>query len=230
VTQATKASRVVATLAGAALGYLAGSVSFSRLVAARVAPDEDVSTTEVVMDAEGDTFVVDRVTPAGVGAHLGNRWGGVATLLEITKAAVPVFLVRQLAPDVPEAAKATAAAAVVGHVFPVFHGFRGGFGQSPIIGGTLVLDPRGLAVSTVAGSVAGVATADALVMIDGWPLALIPWAAWRRRDLLPYALAVNAVYWWATWPEVRAHVEHRRRTRKDWLGRFDEIHVRFGGA
>jgi len=222
--------RVVATLAGTALGYLAGSISFSRLVAARVNPDEDVSTTEIVMDAEGDTFVVDRVTPAGVGAHLGNRWGGVATLLEITKAAVPVFAVTRAFPDVPQAAAATATATVVGHVFPVFHGFRGGFGQSPIIGGTLVLDPGGLAASTVAGSLAGVATADALVMIDGWPLALIPWTACRRRDLLPYALAVNAVYWWATWPEVRAHVEHRRRTRKDWLGRFDEIRVRFGGA
>jgi glycerol-3-phosphate acyltransferase PlsY len=222
--------RTVAIASGATLGYLAGSISFSRIVAARVAPGEDVSTTEVVMDAEGDTFVVDRVTPAGVGAHLGNRWGGVATLLEIAKAAAPVLLVRRLAPGVPRAATATAAAAVVGHVFPVFHGFRGGFGQSPIIGGTLVLDPRGLAVSTVAGSVAGLASADALVLIDGWPLALIPWTACRRRDLLPYAVVVNAVYWWATWPEVRAHIEHRRRTHKDRRGRLDEIRVRFGGA
>lgn len=222
--------RRAAVVTGATLGYLAGSVSFSRLVAARVAPEVDVSTTEVVMDADGDTFVVDRVTPAGVGAHLGNRWGGVATLLEITKAAVPVFLVKRAFPDDPRAATAAATAAVVGHVFPVFHGFRGGFGQSPIIGGTIVLDPKGLGVSTLAGSIAGAATADALVMIDGWPLFLIPWTACRRRDLLPYALAVNAVYWWATWPEVRAHVEHRRRTRKDWAGRFDEIRVRFGGA
>jgi glycerol-3-phosphate acyltransferase PlsY len=224
------ARRWVAVGTGAALGYLAGSVSFSRIVAAAVAPDEDVSTTEVVMDAEGDTFVVDRVTPAGVGAHLGSRWGGVATLLEAAKAAIPVFVVKRAFPDVPQAAAVTAAAAVVGHVFPVYHGFRGGFGQSPIIGGTLVMDPKGLTVSAVAGSIAGVATADALVMIDGWPLVLIPWSACRRRELLPYALVVNVVYWWATWPEVRAHVEHRRRTRKDWRGRFDEIRVRFGGA
>lgn len=61
-------------------------------------------------------------------------------ILDIAKGAVPALVGRYLF-DSPEAAAVGAGAAVVGHIWPVFAGFRGGRGTASTYGGVLGLMP-----------------------------------------------------------------------------------------
>jgi glycerol-3-phosphate acyltransferase PlsY len=63
------------------------------------------------------------------------------------KVAIPTLIVRLWQPD--EAYYLVlAGAGVVGHAWPVYHRFRGGRGESPILGGLLVIEALGLLLTT----------------------------------------------------------------------------------
>ena len=79
-------------LVGVGVGYVAGSVSFSRLLGQWRAPGVDFSHAEIYVDQTGETIVLGGTTPTSVGVHLGGRWAGVAVGLEAAKAAVPTAL------------------------------------------------------------------------------------------------------------------------------------------
>ena len=117
-----------------------------------------------------------------------------------------------------------ATAAVVGHVYPVYHGFEGGFGQSPILGSALALDWVSVPVTTTAGLGLGVAVGDQLVALEGWPALMVPFAIWRRdKGLLGWALAVNTVYWVRMAPEAQQRIDHYRTHRPPWQERVAAI-------
>ncbi|HSM37997.1 MAG TPA: glycerol-3-phosphate 1-O-acyltransferase PlsY [Candidatus Limnocylindrales bacterium] len=124
---------------------------------------------------------------------LGMRWALVVLVLDIAKGAAAVLLARLLfqadgGPDVAVVAATAGLAAVVGHTWSAFIGFRGGRGVATTAGGLLVLAPLAVAVLVVlvlavawrtryvsAGSLAG-ATAAPLVTgalavpgLNGWP-------------------------------------------------------------
>ena len=77
---------------------------------------------------------------------MGWRFALGVVLIDIGKGALAVLLVRALAPaDLPMPSEALAlcagAAAVCGHTWPVFFGFRGGKGAATLVGTLLVLWP-----------------------------------------------------------------------------------------
>jgi glycerol-3-phosphate acyltransferase PlsY len=195
-------SPVAATSLGAVVGYLAGTVSFSRLVGERAAPGEDLSVTTIYVPEAGASVEFHGVTATSVKEHAGTRAMLASTALEAAKAATPTLAMMLLLPDGP-AAPAAAAGAVVGHVFPAWSSFQGGYGVSPMLGGLLVLDPAGVVVTTAAVSgVMGVARDRRLMMV--WPLSVPLWALLRgRRDLMAYGVLINVVYWARVLPELR---------------------------
>lgn len=75
---------------------------------------------------------------------LGPRLGMVVLVLDVAKAALPVVLARQpfaLGPHDEAGLAAVAMAAVVGHIFPVYLGFRGGKGVACALGVFVAIDP-----------------------------------------------------------------------------------------
>jgi glycerol-3-phosphate acyltransferase PlsY len=120
---------------------------------------------------------------------------------------------------------------VVGHVWPLWHRFRGGFGVSPMIGGLLVVDPAALLVTIALGLLVGLVLADSLIAYDGWTLVLPPWFLVVGGDPAAalYALVVTALYWWAMRVEVRAHLERLRDGPRDWRSRFADIRRGYTG-
>jgi acyl phosphate:glycerol-3-phosphate acyltransferase len=214
---------VALVLLAAVIGYLAGSISFARIIGARVAPGQDLSVTTYPVDRQGGVLVSHGVSPSAVRMRAGKRWGVLTALLDIAKAFVPTLAFALAAPGEPAAA-AAASGAVLGHAWPVYHRFQGGFGQSPVIGGLLVLDWLAIPATAVTGMGLGLLVGDSLVAYEGWPLLLVPWAIWRGdAALLAFAVIANGVYWIRMWPEARQRLAMYRERRRPWRERVQEI-------
>ena len=115
------------------LGYLAGSVPFAFLLARRAGIDVRIAGSGNVGAAN-----VLRTTGA---------WRGVAVMaLDVAKGAAAVLLVHPAAGGVSLAALA-GAAAVVGHIYPIWLRFHGGKGVAVAAGVFSVLSPFATAVA-----------------------------------------------------------------------------------
>jgi glycerol-3-phosphate acyltransferase PlsY len=186
------------------------------VVARFAAPDEDLSTTEVDIPGSEDKVVLTSVSSTSIGARKGPKWGCLAGILDILKAAIPTLVFRLWHPGDPYYL-IVAVAAVVGHNWPVYHRFKGGRGISPIMGGMLVVDWLGLIVTGVVANLFG-----QLVLktpMAGFSLSLpllIPWFALVTRSWwhVGFAAAINVVYWIAVLPELKTYAGLRREGRE----------------
>lgn len=157
-------------------GYLLGSVSFAVLVV-RMRTGRDIR--EEGSGNAGATNVLR--------SH-GKTLAVLVALLDVAKGAAAVLLVRLVTAD-PRYAAAAGFAAVLGHVFPAFYGFRGGKGVATALGTFLVLAP--VAMLTCIGVFALVVAATRYVSLGSiLAMALLPVAAGLFRS--PWAIVVAA--------------------------------------
>jgi len=109
------------------IAYLLGSVPFGYLLV-RLFRREDVRR-----QGSGN------IGATNVARSGGTKLGVVTLLLDIGKAYAAVVIAHHLAPGVYDVQVAAAIAAVLGHVFPVWLGFRGGKGVASALGVFLAL-------------------------------------------------------------------------------------------
>lgn len=146
--------------------YLLGSLPFSYLVVRRR------TGLDVRQVGSGNPGATNVLRVAGPGA------GVTALACDVGKGVVAVLLPRLLRQPT-EVAAGSAVAAVAGHVFPLYQGFRGGKGAATAFGALAALAPRS-AVGSVAvfagtvaasryvslGSMAGAAAFPLLLVVD----------------------------------------------------------------
>ena len=58
----------------AVIGYVLGSISFARVVSRLVAPQVDVTQTELTAESTGQKFQLTAVSGTAVSVHLGPKW------------------------------------------------------------------------------------------------------------------------------------------------------------
>jgi glycerol-3-phosphate acyltransferase PlsY len=117
---------LAALLVGVA--YLLGSLSFAVLLVRRA------TGKDIRREGSGNAGATNVLRSHGKGLAL------AVAVLDIAKGAVAVVLVRGVTAD-PRYAAAAAFAAVLGHVFPLYYGFRGGKGVATAVGAFGVLTP-----------------------------------------------------------------------------------------
>jgi len=110
------------------VGYLLGSLSFAVLLV-RLATGKDIR-----MEGSGNAGATNVLRAHGKGLAL------AVAALDIAKGVSAVLLVRLVTAD-PRYAAAAGFAAVLGHVFPLYYGFRGGKGVATAVGAFGVLAP-----------------------------------------------------------------------------------------
>lgn len=126
----------------AGLSYLSGSVPWALLIVRWVAGT--------------DLRTVGSGNPGATNASrvLGERWGGLILALDALKGAVPTLALPawlgEAGASHTNLAVACGAAAVLGHVFPVWLGFRGGKGVATGLGVAAVLHWPGLLAGAAA--------------------------------------------------------------------------------
>jgi len=162
-------------------GYLLGAVPFGVLVA-KVAGRGDLRE-----QGSGN------IGATNVHRVLGRKAGAVTLACDVLKGAVPVWLARGLAPSPGLAV----AAAVLGHVFPVYLRFRGGKAVATGFGVLMALHfPTALltfGVWIAAARATGISAVGALAAYAGLPL--FAWWLGPRDDpwFLPFAAGLAAL-------------------------------------
>jgi acyl phosphate:glycerol-3-phosphate acyltransferase len=115
------------------VAYLLGSISFAVLIVRLT------TGTDIRAEGSGNAGATNVLR-----AH-GRKLAILVALLDLGKGAAAVLLMRLVTAD-PLWSAAAGLAAVLGHVFPVFYGFRGGKGVATAVGAFLVLAPLALLI------------------------------------------------------------------------------------
>lgn len=203
-------------------GYLAGSISGARIVGGHVGAG-DLSRTKVVLDGTGSAVETKGVSASSLQARGGGRSGVPAGAIDIAKAAVPVLVARLIWPDTPEHV-AVGMAAIVGHVFPIYHRFVGGYGISPLLGALAVIDFRAPLLSIAVFGLIGFVAGSAFIGIEMWPIALIPYfVLYGDAWTIAFAVVANALYFWRSWDETAAALQSFRRDPRPWRVRIGDF-------
>ena len=181
----------------AVAGYAVGSVLTADLVS-RLAARRNGTAVDLRATGSGNPGAANAM------ANLGTNWGIAVLAGDIIKGAAGAQLGRALAGDA--GAYLAASAAVVGHCFPAWSGFRGGKGVATSAGTTFVCFPAyvpidiGLvAVSWLASRHAGKATAGAsaafVLAAFAWYRFRLPnaWGTGPTAGLPLYAVATAAI-------------------------------------
>ena len=180
MTRQRRSTQPLRLIAAAVAGYLAGSIPSADLISRAVA-DREIDLRE---EGSGN--------PGGsnVGKLLGAKWGAVVMVADVAKGAVGAQAGRTLA-GAPGASLA-GTAAVVGHCFPLWTGFRGGKG-----------------VATSAGQM--IATFPVYALVDLGLAVLGATSEWWKPRALPVTAAASAIWigaatvWWRKgWPNLWA--------------------------
>jgi glycerol-3-phosphate acyltransferase PlsY len=179
-----------ASLAAAAVGYLIGSIP-TGLIVGRVTRGVDVREY-----GSGVTGATNVMRTSGVKA------GIVVILADIAKGIAPVYIGLGLArladieahDDRAWVAAAAGFAAVVGHVWPIFAGFRGGRAVASGFGAALAMNPlAAFALIPVAALIVGVVRIMSVMSITMAPLLAVVFIVLAALGVSPWAYAA-----WAT--------------------------------
>jgi glycerol-3-phosphate acyltransferase PlsY len=161
--------------------YLIGSIPFSFLVA-RAFGVRDVRTV-----GSGNVGATNVLRSAGRTA------GAMALGLDVAKGALAVALAARLAPDAPLLPSLAAFLVVLGHVYPVWLGLRGGKGAATGLGAFAWLEPTAavLALPVFLLTVATTHFASLASVLGALSLAALVFV-FRGRDAVALAAAATA--------------------------------------
>lgn len=182
--------------ANIALGYLLGSLPWG-LIVGYLWLGRDIRES-----GSGKTGTTNVLRTAG------KIPAALVMILDIAKGAVPA-LAGRLVFDSNEVAAAGAAAAVVGHIWPVFAGFRGGRGVASTYGGVLGLAPLiSLAFPLIGAVLVGATRYVSVMSVVGVPVcaAIIVGAAaggWTDWSFAWYSLFATALVEYKHIPNIR---------------------------
>lgn len=175
-------SAPLALLLTAALAYLLGSVPFG-LVITRAFGLGDLR--KIGSGNIGATNVL----------RTGNKPAALATLLlDAGKGGIAVLLARAWVGE--DAAQIAALFSFLGHLFPVWLGFRGGKGVATFIGTLLALAwPAGLAVCATWAAVAYVSRISSLSALVAAALATVWLILFEQAEMVLLATILAALVW-----------------------------------
>ena len=170
-----------AFLASAAIGYLLGSFP-SGLIAGRLVRGVDIRGY-----GSGKTGFTNVLRAAGL------RAGAFVLVADVVKGVVPVVIARVLS-DEPYVMTVAGLAAVAGHDWPVYAGFRGGRGVATSFGGLLAMNPIATACLLPVGlGLVGVTRIMSVMSVGMVPIGAAVFVALAIAGVQPWAYAVYAL-------------------------------------
>ena len=133
----------------------------------------------------------------------GNKGAALATLiLDAAKGGIAVALARWLVGE--DAAQIAALASFLGHLFPVWLGFRGGKGVATFLGTMLVLDWRvGLAACATWAATAAVSRISSLSALVAAAMTTVWLIVFHQGPMILLVVALTVLIYWKHWPNLQ---------------------------
>ncbi len=170
-----------------------------------VSPGIDLRETPVPVEGSDAKINMSGVSATSVRFKLGSRYGCLASILDMLKVAIPVAVFYIFFPDSPMGFLA-ATGAILGHNWPLYYRFQGGYGQSAMYGALLVLEWTAVPVNFFGTSIFYLIFRQVHIASIGGVLLLIPWLWYRQHNVyaLLYAIICSVAYFIKVLPDFRA--------------------------
>jgi glycerol-3-phosphate acyltransferase PlsY len=177
-------------------GYLIGSLSSARIVYFQATGKRTIEPFAEHVPHSDETFESDLVSATLVTKKLGAKYGCITSVADMVKVALPTLLAKLIFTADPYFLL-VALFGVIGHNLPVWFGFKGGRGESPIIGALLVINWFGLIITNLAAILLGFITGSVLVMRWGAYVLMIFWLWYYFHDWRYglFMIIVNFFFW-----------------------------------
>lgn len=194
------------------IGYLAGSVSFPRIVTSLVSPGLDLEGTMVPIEGSDEKIPMNAVSATSVRFNLGSKYGCLSSFLDMVKVAIPVAAFHFLLPDTPADILA-AMGGIIGHNWPIYYNFRGGYGHSAIYGALFVIEWTAVPVSFLGTAILYFIFRQVQIASMGGIFLLIPWFWYLDYDAygLLYAVICSAAYFIKILPDFQSSIKLEKK-------------------
>ena len=162
----------------AGAGYLVGSFSWADVAARRAT----AGRVDLRSAGSGNPGALNAIEV------LGKRWGVAVAVADVAKGVTASMLGRAIGGDV--GAHVGGTAAVVGHCYPVWNGFRGGKGVATASGQCIATLPAAVPLEIAAGAIGILGPFErrshttTVLLASTWVAASLLW--WRRRWMNPW--------------------------------------------
>lgn len=197
---------LIMLVASAVIGYLLGSISPSALVAI-------IKKTNLRSQNTGNLGATNTMLTCGFG------WGILVLALDVTKAVGAVTIAAHLFPDRPEAGLLAGAAAVFGHVFPLYLHFHGGKGLAPFMGVVLAFNPLAFVILILIGAVltliVNYTAAMPMTLALFFPIAV--WVRTANLSCLLISLSVGVLVVVKHWSNLVKAFRHEDRQVRGYI-------------
>jgi glycerol-3-phosphate acyltransferase PlsY len=202
-------------LVAAVAGYTIGSVPFSLVIVRLFGRGAPLAPPDLQVPGSDEILRSDAVSATAVRLQLGARYGCLTSILDMAKATAVTLAFKLIWPQQPYFL-IVSGFAVVGHVWPIVNRFRGGRGQSPVIGSLFVIDWPVALIVYPASQMLGLLTGSRALVgrFATLPLAAV-WFAYRfgSPEHVLYALGLSLVRLIAMRREIAQYLRLRRDGR-----------------
>jgi glycerol-3-phosphate acyltransferase PlsY len=185
-------------------GYLFGSISFARIIYKSLRKDETFARIRQRIPGTDRYFDSDSISATAVTLSLGKKYGLLTSLLDMLKVFLPTLIIKHVFDSEPYYLL-TAAAAVGGHVYPLYYKFSGGRGESSMIGAFLVINCFGILLCNLFATILGYLFGSILVWRFGWYVISIIWYYIYFKDVyfVLFAICINFFFWFSMRHDLR---------------------------
>jgi glycerol-3-phosphate acyltransferase PlsY len=225
---------IIIIILSSVIGYLIGSISFSRIFLKILAPNKSLNDLKLeVGDSKEEVNVM-----MGSGANkasiiLGTKWGVVIGILDMIKVIIPLIIFRYFLFPNDVYFLYVAAFGLIGHNYPIYHGFKGGRGHSVMLGSLIVIDWLAVIINLFLGNLLGFALLGSLVFASYlWLWMMIPWFLLSTFDInfVIYAIIINTIAILSQIPEIKLYIQLRKKGKdKEYKEKITEMTAQFRG-
>ncbi|TFF87559.1 MAG: glycerol-3-phosphate acyltransferase [Promethearchaeota archaeon] len=205
---------IILIIISSMIGYFLGSISFSRIVLKIKAPDKSLDDLQVKLDNSQNEVKVDMGASANKASIiLGSKWGIIIAILDMMKVLIPLIIFRFFLFPTESYFLYVAAFGLIGHIWPIYYRFKGGRGQSVMLGSLIIIDWLAVIINLTLSNLLGFALFANLVFASYiWLWLMIPWFIIRYSEInfILYAILINIIAIVGTIPELKHYNQLRK--------------------
>lgn len=177
---------LVTTLICSVTGYLMGSISFARIIYRGVTSEKELEAYSEPIPGTDEKFDTDFVSASLVNKRIGARYGCLTSIGDMLKVILPTLGFKLLLTSEPYFL-IVPVFSMLGHYLPVYHNFKGGRGETIMLGAMLAVNWLGTVIVFLAATILGFITGNVVILRYSIYILMIFWL-WNHYGDWRYGL------------------------------------------